>query len=163
MNFIPKFKSQCSNQAEEPFEVSSKDILAFRTILAMLIEVLPLAEPIETGKKSRYATQEQKDELKILSALATILVMEHEVVAVVAKKGDGDVEVVASSNMGVKQEDKSTSSYLDKLWNLWATINPSRTRLDHLVNPRIINSKEIGGFPANPTLCDLKKYHLEHW
>ena len=78
-------------------------------------------------------------ELKVLSALATVLVMEHEVVAVVAKhdkRGNigtgGVVEVVASTDSIIDEESESSKSFFG---NFIATHNPrfsdkSKTRLE---------------------------------
>ena len=101
----------------------------------------PFHSPPGTGSELR--------ELKVLSALATVLVMEHEVVAVVAKHDDrgnigagGVVEVIACSD-SIEEEPESSKSFLN---NVVATYNPrnsDRSKLKLAIHNQADDFKEL--------------------
>ena len=78
----------------KPTDLVIQDTIALRTILQMLSLIkkadLDLRNPANVISTLTDETQVQ--ELKVLSALATVLIMEHENVAVVAQR-DNDLEL----------------------------------------------------------------------
>ena len=93
--------SKMQHKPSEPIpSTKAEDLLAFRTITTMLYFIQST-----TGQLGHTATttaplgtnQEDHRSLRILDALSTVLVREHEVIAVVVKPCDGsDVQVLAS-------------------------------------------------------------------
>lgn len=84
-----------SKQANKPFELENKakDILAFRTIITMLSLIQSRAKQDAAAP----GTVNEQQELKVLDALAAVLLREHEITAVVAKPHNGPtVEVFVS-------------------------------------------------------------------
>ena len=81
-----------------PFKFDVPDaILAFRTITTML-SLIP--SPIKTTSGQKEFTREQRTELRVLDALAGVIVREHEVAAVMAKPYNGfNIQVIASVNL----------------------------------------------------------------
>ena len=77
----------------KPADLVIQDIIALQTILQMLslIEKADLDMRNPAKVISTLTDETQVQELKVLSALATVLIMEHENVAVVAKH-DNDLE-----------------------------------------------------------------------
>ena len=113
---------------------SEEDIRALRTMISMLTIIQQMDRPNHTSELAHpppgTADPELK-ELKVLSALATVLVMEHEVVAVVAKhdkRGNigtgGVVEVVASTDSIIDEESESPATHNPRF------SNKSKTRLE---------------------------------
>jgi hypothetical protein len=110
---------------------SEADIKALRTMISMLTVIQKIDRPIKGLPvnaselvPSPLRTDSEHKELKILSALATVLVMEHEVVAVVAKHvtGPGGVEeVVACTDSILDKESEPPKSFME---NFIATYNP---------------------------------------
>jgi hypothetical protein len=110
-----------------------EDIKALRTMISMLTVIQKIGRPIKglpvTASEiipSPFRTDSQQ-ELKVLSALATVLVMEHEVVAVVAKHGIGPggvEEVIACTDSVVDKESEPPKSIME---NFIATVNPRRS------------------------------------
>ena len=91
------------------------DIKALRTMISMLSVIQRVDRPIKSPELDPplTGTDLQAKELRVLSALATVLVMENEVVAVVAKHGNhgigfgGVVEVIACTDSFVDKESES--------------------------------------------------------
>jgi hypothetical protein len=142
------------------------DILALRTMLKMLslLQHLKTDEDSNT-RQSVENTEVQKREIKVLSALATVLVMEHEKVAVVAKHGNGEgIEVFACTDQIAA--DKTNDSYLTDLWNFLTTINP-KTKGVGLSNkgayPCIRSLKDEAGYPEGASLEELQTMVRSHW
>jgi hypothetical protein len=76
----------------------SQDIKAFRTMITMMSHIHRLNEP-KPGPPSPTGSLAEQAELKIVGTLATILVMEHDVVAVAAKHDDrGNIKVYACAH-----------------------------------------------------------------
>lgn len=157
---------------------SDSDIMAFRTmttIISLIQRTDPSLKAPELSPPS--PTDEQSRELRVLSALATILVMEHEKVAVVAKHGNssgGGVEVFActDSSAGKNTKSDSESSYADifqYLWNFVVAENPRENpQDDDSEYPAIHNPRDspdhlcLQGISENELLgkllADVKKY-----
>lgn len=107
------------------------DIKAVRTMLTLLAKLQPI-QPRASLKPPPTPTDIQSKECKVLSALATVLVMQHEKVAVVAKYGNfgwlGGVEVFACTD-NIAADRENTKSLVDSMKNLWnfvTTENPRR-------------------------------------
>lgn len=77
----------------------------------------------------------QSLELKILNALATIIVMNNEIVAVVANRdnGDGQLEVIACVHL-IRDEEELTRPQPQNIGEtfsqLFATRNPAETKIN---------------------------------
>jgi hypothetical protein len=108
-------------------------------------------------------TSEQTKELKVLCALATVLVMEHEKVAVVAKQDImRSVEVFTSTDSIVAnkftQKSTQTASIMEYIRNFIVAINPrEKTRENY---PTILNAKD--SFKGT-TLNELKADGKNRW
>jgi hypothetical protein len=108
-----------------------EDIKALRTMITMLSQIQLSKQPnlVLNALESRppAPNETQSRELKVLSALATILVMKHEVVAVVAKHGHGNggrIEVFACTDRISVDESTKSSTILDHFFNFVTTMNP---------------------------------------
>ena len=92
--------------------VLDKDIEALRTMLTLLSKIKPI-QPKSSLKEPPTPTDAQSKECKVLTALATVLVMEHEKVAVVAKYGNigwGAAEVFACTDSISNADCENTKS-----------------------------------------------------
>lgn len=114
-------------------------------------------------------TEEASKELKILSALATVLVMGHEIVAVVAKHGNlGGLEVIASTDsvVGVAKPIPN-SNILGRIWNLIITANPRKDSNPIMdgpeVYPTIHNPKDNHNHPGGVELGGLQAAAKKEW
>jgi len=131
-----------------PPPVVHEDIKALRTILTMLSVLHRADHPKDlnplAGKSPPVPTNEQTKELRVLSALATILVTEHEKVAVVAKNGNGrsvEVFTFTDSIAADKSTTKSLSAnIIEYLRSFIVTINP-RDKANETY-PTIYNPKD---------------------
>jgi hypothetical protein len=149
--------------------VVHEDIKALRTILTMLSLLHRANHPKDlnplAGKSPPVPTNEQTKELRVLSALATILVTEHEKVAVVAKNGNGrNVEVFTftDSIAADKSTTKSLSAnIIEYLRSFIVTINP-RDKANETY-PTIYNPKDGLSITSGATLDDLKTNVKNHW
>jgi hypothetical protein len=125
------------------------DIEALRTMLTILSQLQP-NQPKASLKQPPTPTDLQSKECKVLSALATVLVMQYEKVAVVAKYGNsgwlGGAEVFACTD-SIAADRENTKSFIDSMKNLWnfvTTENPRRKRASLEgpgVYPEIIDPK----------------------
>jgi hypothetical protein len=159
-----KFRSAVTGKhSDDSASIILQDINALRTMITMLSLIQRVKQP-GAASISRTPTADQSEELKVLSALATVLVMEHEIVAVVAKQtGGGCVEVVASTDMDTANNPfkPPITNPLQHLWNLVATTNPRKGTDNSL---EIINSKYYyDDHPTDTSLVTLKKYVRNHW
>jgi len=130
---LPRRAGRTSNDSKF---ASEEDIKALRTMISMLTVIQKIGRPIKglpvtvseiVPSPSTGLTDSQHKELKVLSALATVLVMEHEVVAVVAKHGNGPggvEEVIACTDSVVDKESEPPKSIME---NFIATVNPRRS------------------------------------
>ena len=142
-----------SNEAsEQPIANGIPElILAFRTITTMLSYIQRQTPSSEA--KPRPTDTDQRHELKILNALATLLVRENEVVAVVAKPAShvGSIEVIASPH-SIRPSVALTTSQPglgDYFWQFLTTPNPRHDgpRLHDSLHPTtdgaaIVHSKD---------------------
>ena len=126
------------------------DIYALRTMLTMLSLIhansaVKVLESLDT--RSQDLTERESKELKILTALATVLVMEHEKVAVVANPGNGErVEVFLCTAID-KSTKSSEANFLGYLRSFVVMTNPQ---------------KDIKQETTRPTICNLNdKIHLD--
>ena len=119
------------------------DLLAFRTITMMLQSLqspntrISIEEPISIGKMDRR-------ELRVLDALSTVLIRQHEITAVVAGPYDGStlqvfVSVVyASDSQPSHQSGSSDEGQLSWLKGFTFSMNPRRHKInghnDSLIN-----------------------------
>ena len=155
-------------------ESLDNNIKALRTIIQMLADLQKknhnqAVNAQETDSRTPI-TEEASKELKILSALATVLVMTHEIVAVVAKHGNlGGLEVIASTDSVVSvAEPIPNSNILGRIWKLVVTANPrldsSPTLMDGPeVYPTIHNSKNNLNHLGGVELGVLKAAAKKEW
>jgi hypothetical protein len=98
-------------------------VLAFRTITTMLALI---QSPIETTQiEPVHLSKLQRKELRVLDALAALLVREYEVVAIMAEPYDGkSIQVISIVNLN---NPKSAVSNLPTPWTIrWSTFLNSR-------------------------------------
>ena len=131
----------------------SKDINAFRTIVTLLS--LIQRRQGKAGLPAHIGSKSQQAELKIVSALATVLVMENDVVAVTAKHDHGNLKVFTCAQNDLLASANAASSdvgILKYLKNFVVTIN---TRRDH---PSELNTGPTITDPADyaPDLTNLE-------
>lgn len=87
--------NESSRLEAKPDTANDKAHLAFRTIVTMLSLIQSPTEVTNTGRKD--ISDKQRRDLRVLDALSAVIVREHEVAAVMAKRYDGaSVEVFAS-------------------------------------------------------------------
>jgi hypothetical protein len=164
--FSPRNSSQEGDDPE--LNVVYDDIQALRTMITML----SLIQQPSTGLKVEDLpspvprTLIQNQQLRILTALATVLVMEHEKVAVVEKRGNrmGAVEVVACTDSIVAEDNtaaKSLPTKVKHLWNLIVAENPRRNEPSCRVT--IVDSKANPDHPREVTLDKLKADLKSNW
>jgi hypothetical protein len=125
-----------------------------------------LEYPAPTLPVTQTPTDIQRKELKVLSALATVLVTEHEKVAVVAKHGNGSVEVYACTDkIAAVENAKSFHENLKYLWNFIVTenIRDDAEKDDARTYPTIHNPKENPDHPRDFTLDKLLADVKNHW
>lgn len=142
------------------------DIYAFRTMTTLLSALnhlrpnsMPVIQPPSLSDK-------QAHELKVLTALATVLVMEHEKVAVVTKHGDGGSEEVfaCTDNITVDENTKSfPTDILENLWNFVVAENPRKKLKHQEFYPTIHNPKDSPDHPIDVTLDKLKAHVKKNW
>jgi hypothetical protein len=146
------------------------DIKALRTMITMLsvIHVNSGVKAPEIHSRSPVPTETQSKELKILTALATVLVMDHEEVAVVAKHGNGErVEVFACTDrIAVDESTKSShSNIMEYFRNLLVTANPRKledANRGTVTYPIICNPKSKY-YPKGAKLDQLKADVKQYW
>jgi hypothetical protein len=92
MKKIKKWKSMLKLKVDDHEPEDDHDgaeaILAFRTITTML-SLIQSSHTKITGGKDPPLTREQRNELRVLDALASVTVRRYEITAVVGKKYDG--------------------------------------------------------------------------
>jgi hypothetical protein len=124
-------------------------ILAFRTITTMLSYIYRAKTFSDTA---RSPNRERCQELKILNALATIMVREHEVVAVVAKPPDGSgiTQVIACTHLTSYGETLTSTKSEGTWWNFLATPNARQLGPSTLAGDSLHPSDDI----RDPTMVD---------
>lgn len=132
MKSVANFFSTVTDALPGPLDKSvPNDIKALRTMLTILAKLQPI-QPKASLKPPPTPTDIQRKECKVLSALATVLVMQHEKVAVVAKYGKsgwlGGAEVFACTDSiaADRENAKSLVDSMKNLWNFVTTENPRR-------------------------------------
>jgi hypothetical protein len=135
INVLRKVTSMVLLRPRKPNDfkfASDEDIQALRTMITMLTAIQKTGQPIKSLPAelvpSPHRTDSQRKELKVLSALATVLVMEHEVVAVVAKNGigPGGVEEVVACTDSIVDKESDSEPPKSLLENFIATYNPRK-------------------------------------
>ena len=162
------------DRRKSDYLATHEDIQALRTMLTLLslLQHVKPPDPASELPSTPIPTDIQCKELKVLSALATLLVMEHERVAVVAKNGNArrrNVEVFACTDQisAVKNlnTDSSSISFLKSVWNLLVTKNPrDNAELETSGSyPIIYNPKQSPDHPKDVTLDKLQADVKNHW
>lgn len=104
-SFTNKFKKPYKKPSNEPTESDLKrsSILAFRTITTMLSLIQC---PIETTQIEPVdISAPKRKELRILDALAALLIREHEKVAVMAKPDGKSIQVISVVNLNLNNSE----------------------------------------------------------
>lgn len=84
-----------------------ENILAFRTITTLLEMIQPLKpRPLHLLPNEHGLSFTSQKELKLADALSTVAVIDHEVVAVVANRTNGQLKVIACTNPSYDHEDQ---------------------------------------------------------
>ena len=153
--------SQPSISDSDSERTKANDLLAFRTIMTML---RCLNSPKRTQEKFTVTVQESDDRkiLKVLDALSTLLVREHEITAVVAKSFDGlNIPIIAT----VVDPTDETSPQSDANSNIWSwfrdftvSINPRVSKVNNNIDSLMNNtSLPIIGDYEDKVPDDLRK------
>jgi hypothetical protein len=140
----------------------SRNILAFRTITTMLARI---QQQSLTLNDIIVENQSDRQKLRILNALATVMVVDHEVVAVVTSPVDStQLNVLAckapphSTTELIPPSNQSTTGHL---WKLLVSGNP---RLDSQTSVPCLRDPEIPvGLGTNPTTVELMEYVNARW
>jgi copper(I)-binding protein len=170
MNFNIKDNFKRIFNPSSPVADTSKDtkekILAFRSITTFLAQTQQRSLAFDDTTSSK-ASQEERQELKILTALATIMVTDNEVVAVVANHGDAErttLDVLAYTSNGNQPTPEPPSSSFWKCqqeWKLFVNMNPRHDQTPNLGDIPIILDPEVpDDLKAQPDDQDLLKKHL---
>lgn len=104
----------------------SDDIIVFRTITTLLSKIQQVSLTPQDVNMHTFGLQKRK-ELKLLNALATVIVMDHEVVAVVANNSHPEgVDILAYAELQPKADSEipRSSGLLQPLWQLLVNSNP---------------------------------------
>lgn len=134
----------------DSIEAKDRSIKAFRTIITML-KIIPSKRVLSVvGRRSGLAAEEDK-ELKLLNALATLLVRSHEVAAVTVTERDvasGVIQVLAClhissdgplAELTIPQPAESSTTFSKFL----AVFNPRKDNPSPNSNlPKIVDPKE---------------------
>ena len=145
----------------------SSDIYALRTMLTMLSLIhansaVKVPESLDT--RSQDLTERESKELKILTTLATVLVMEHKKVAVVANPGNGErVEVfVCTDSITIDESTKSSeANFLGYLRSFVVTTNPRKDIKQETIRPTICNLNDkihLDSATLDELKADVKRY-----
>ena len=120
VNEPPEQSPGQSNDAEDNKVRIREAILAFRTITTMLSMIQSPTEVTKTGQKD--TSNAQRSQLRVLDALAAVIIREHGVAAVMAKSYDGDsIQVLTSVNnlepaLTISQQQQHSEGHTG--WNL---------------------------------------------
>ena len=145
----------------------SSDIYALHTMLTMLSLIhansaVKVPESLDT--RSQDLTEWESKELKILTALATVLVMEHEKVAVVANPGNRErVEVfVCTDSIAIDKSTKSSeANFLGYLRSFVVTTNSWKDIKQETTRPTICNPNDkiyLDSATLDELKADVKRY-----
>ena len=111
-----------TQQAALSREIDNHLILQFRTITSMIHALQQL--PTKDKKPMELRTREEREELRILGALATLLVRRYDVTTVTTGGSSGDVSLVAcASDSHMSPSPDEESSLTDRFVT---TNNPRR-------------------------------------
>lgn len=139
------FKSLNDPNESPEQRTKAKDLLAFRTIITMLSHIQ--SPNIQSSTNTPIGTSgDDRRELRVLDALSTVLIRQHEIIAVVARPYDGSslqvfASVVHPSNAEPLSQpgvDPGDQSFWDRVCNFTAAMNPRISKInnhsDSLIN-----------------------------
>jgi len=137
-------------------------VLAFRTITTILsvLQASPIdgtrPASLEINNNNSSEKIARRRELRILDALATLLVRDNEVTAVVSKRGaSGEaVEVVACGNIDASHDSPPDPSRPPEV----PQSNDALTYLSHCNDPTVMKPQAV-----NISIYDPLRYVLEVW
>jgi hypothetical protein len=143
-------------------ENKATDLQAFRMIMTMLDLLEPpfgrLSSTEESGRRS--VSEDDRTKLKVLDALATLLIRQHEITAVVAKPYDGfNLQVLASvilNNGNAKNLHQPSPDSESSIWNRVLNnfiVTPNVRRDDQKIN------NQIDSLLNNTPLPLIGEYH----
>jgi hypothetical protein len=147
----------------------TQDIKAFRTIITMMSHIHRLNEP-KPGPPSPTGSLAEQAELKVVGALATILVMEHDVVAVAAKHDTGNFKVYACAHddpptCAMPPGAQNFKGILNYLKSFVVTTNPRQANKSEFKRdrPMIVDPEDNAPNLVTGDLEELEKLALEDW
>lgn len=170
-NQIPSETPGLPNSSSSDTQSSSaplpRNILAFRTITSMLSWIQQAQIFEDPNLKS--ADPANRKELKIVNALATIMVVDNEVVAVVAKHDVG-AEALQAIVCAHLADDKKNLTHsqspgiMGQLWQFLITQNPRRDDPSPSCSnrPLIVDPEIPAGLEPN-NMEGLKEYISARW
>ena len=155
------FKRQLSRFRSEP---PPESVLAFSTITTMLAQIKQARTFSNNPKSSK-----SRKALRALNALATLLVRDKEVVAVVGNQASGQFEVIACATASVPNDidggswkwiitpnvRKDTGDALTPSSDVPAITDPTKPKFDLPLKEYIINNPWV--LSNNSTLADISK------
>lgn len=129
------------HESELDSKTKEKYLKAFRTITMMLSSMQSQSQAsIESTTRPEIAKKDRND-LKLLDALSTILIRRHEIVAVVAKPFDGSkLQVIASVAHPSNTELFSQPDDDQRFWSRFITAANPRLDKIHKRDDSLINS-----------------------
>jgi len=157
--------------SSEPNE--SDNLIAFHTITSLLSKIQQESQISDKDVQMDEIGLQKHMELKLLNALTTVLVMDHEVMAVVANHSypkTVDILACTQSDAPIQQVRTETPRSLGLLWELLVSWNPRR-------GPDIHETSYNAPVPYIPKICTpaildglvsddwnaLLRYIDQHW
>ena len=147
-----------------PSEVIPDNILAFRTITTFL-QRIQQRRPFKLLEDEQILSDSERRELRLITAFSTVAVIEHEVVAAVANRRPGKLEVIACTSLSNDENQQViTQSQAPTLFRFLFTKNP---RTDDLKKQEKIRVPVISDTDCPPGLEPgdegLKQYLEKRW
>lgn len=165
---VPPSSNDSSNTSYDPSSDDiPKNILAFRSITMLLDYVRE--RRYNALEDEHQLSHDERRELRICTAFSTIAVINHEVVAVVASRHHGKLEVMVCANISDDQNQQliqpqapgKLQSLLQYLFTQNYRLSGSKTRKEEGTTVRIDKPSIPPGIGAGAG--GLKKYVEECW
>jgi hypothetical protein len=188
MEVINSFLRAFNTPQSQPDSVSSKtkDLLAFRTIITMLHSLQSpktIAHSSDTRTGIIRITDDERKTLKVLDAMAAVLVREHEITAVMAGPYDGStLQVIASvvhptDSLLVSDIHSYFQDFWSRMCNFLVSINPRTSKTNGNHSDSLMNKSSLpilrdyeDRVPTNLVAASLKGseylldvYLTHHW
>jgi len=152
-----------------PSEHIPRNILAFRTITKLLSQIQQEKAFQVSRLEAKLPQPHQRLELRLSNAFSTVAVIEHEVVAVVTKRAEESLQVIACTQTSINQGLLTTPlppRPLSQVWHLLFTQNDHRsdaeTAIHSTAEATISEAKILAGIDFDDDRT-LKLYVDEYW